>query len=79
MYKYKKKKLAVKPSNTRPLAHIREVLQDDPGGMEGDLNLLVLVHPPIQNVLNVLLGHLEPITVSHCRLQQHTNGIRQLV
>jgi len=60
-------------------SHIREVLQDDPGRMEGDLNGLVLVLLPIQNVANVLLGHLELITVSHCRLQQHTNGVRQML
>ena len=50
-------------------SHIREVLQDDPGRMEGDLNSLVLALLPIQNVANILLGHLELITISHCRLQ----------
>ena len=56
-------------------AHVRKVLQNDPGGMEWDLHRLVLVLVPVQNVGDVLLGYLEAIPVPHRRLQKHTDRV----
>lgn len=61
-----------------------KVLQDDTGGLEGHLHvllvaLLALDRLPVQDVLHVLLRHLEVVTVADSRLQQDSDREGQLI
>ena len=48
---------------------VREVLQDDSGWTEWNLDILVLVLFPFQDVSHVSRMHLEYIAVPYCSLQ----------
>ena len=61
------------------LKDLREVLQDDTSWFEGDLDWLMLLVNPAQNVVHICLLYLELITVADCGLQQDTNGEWQAV
>lgn len=45
---------------------LREVLQNDARRLERDLNVFLLVLAPVEDALNILLEHVEVITVAHC-------------
>ena len=57
----------------------REVLQNDPCGVEWDFNRLSLILFPFQYIVDILCLHLKLITIAHSRFQQDTDGIRQAV
>lgn len=56
----------------------REVLQENSCRGEGHLGLVLLLLP-VQDVLDVSLFGVEAIAVAHGRLQEDTDGQRQLV
>lgn len=53
---------------------LREVLEDDACGPEGNLHRLCLGLLPGQDALHILPPHQEAVAVPHCRLQQHADG-----
>ena len=56
---------------------LREVLQDDPGWLEGHLHTAVLVGLPIQDAVHILGVHLKAVTVPDCRLQEDAYRVWQ--
>ena len=57
----------------------REVLQNNPAGMEWNFHRLLLIFLPFQNVVYILRLDLKVITVTHSRFQQNSDGIRQTI
>jgi len=56
-----------------------EILENDSSWLEWNLDLLGSVLLPSKNLLNVGLLDIELIAVTHRRLQQHTDGVRELL
>lgn len=52
-----------------------EILEDNSGGLEGDLDLLGGLLLPIKDVLDVLGLNLELVAVSDGRFQQNSDGV----
>lgn len=50
------------------VADSREVLEQDPGGRERDLGHILLLLP-VEQLLDVLLFHVEAVALADCRLQ----------
>ena len=46
---------------------------------ERNVDVLLGVLGPVQDLLNVLLLHVEVITVTHGGLKEHTDGVRQVL
>lgn len=52
--------------------YLREVLEDDSGGLEGDLDVLGRVGDPVEDLLDVRGKHVKLIAISDRRLKQDT-------
>ena len=62
----------------------REVLENDAGGFEGHLDVLIvslltLDGLPVQDVGHILLSYLEVVAVPYCGLQQDTDREGELI
>lgn len=55
-----------------------EILQDDSGGLERDLHILVGGLLPVEDIFDVLLLDAEVVAVSDGRLKKNSDGIREL-
>jgi hypothetical protein len=53
--------------------YLREVLEDDSGGLEGDLDVLGSVGDPLEDLLDVGGQHVKLIAVSDGGLEQDTH------
>lgn len=53
--------------------HLREVLEDDSGGLEGDLDVLGCIGNPVENLLNVSGKYVKLIAISDSGLKQDTD------
>jgi len=54
-------------------------LEDDTGGSEGNLDVLLTGLDPVEDLLNVRLLHGEVVAVAHGALEQHADGVGELL
>jgi hypothetical protein len=57
--------------------HVREILQEHSGWLEGNVNVLLGGVGPVQNLVNVGLLDGELVTVSDGALEEHSDGVGQ--
>mmetsp|Transcript_2226 Transcript_2226/g.2889 ORF Transcript_2226/g.2889 Transcript_2226/m.2889 type:complete len:232 (-) Transcript_2226:68-763(-) len=57
--------------------HSREVLQNNSGWLEWDLDILGRSDFPVQDILNIRLEHIELVAVSDGSLEQNSDTVRQ--
>jgi hypothetical protein len=54
-----------------------EILQNNSGGLKGNLDLLMLGLIPVENILGSLLSEHKLVVISQSIFQQNSNGIRK--
>ena len=59
--------------------NLREVLKDDSGGAEGNLDVLLGGFGPIEDLFHVMLLHGEVVAITDSGLEQDTDGVGQLL
>ena len=57
--------------------YLREVLQDDSGRLEWNLDVFLGVSDPLEDLLDVAGEHVKFVAVSDGRLEQDTHGVGQ--
>ena len=66
-------------STRRWVRDLREILEDDSGWFERNVDVSRLVLDPVKDLLDVLALHVELVAVPHGGLQENSNGIRERV
>jgi hypothetical protein len=56
---------------------LREILKDDSGGAERNLNIILRILNPVENLFYVAFFHAEVVGVTYGTLQEYSDRIRK--